>query len=304
MKSASPSPAGRVVVVGSLNVDRILRVAELPQPGETVFATGSQQEFGGKGANQAIAAARYGAVVTLVGAVGTDADGLAYREHLHRENVATEWLLSVAGVPTGSAFIAVNTSGENEIIVDRGANGRLEPAHITAAMAAVLPTTDLVLVGLECPLTAAVTALRAAAASGVRSIFNPSPVVADFPWGEVPIDTVVVNERECAAIFGSADLEAAARKRVSHLIVTRGAAPTLWVSSAGVQWVPAFPVKPLDTVGAGDTFAGVLAAVLAEGGAWVDALRHANVAAALSTLKSGAQGAMPRRDQVKAALIS
>ena len=304
MKSASASNPGRVVVVGSLNVDRILQVAELPRPGETVFAKRSQQEFGGKGANQAIAAARYGAVVTLIGAVGIDADGQAYREHLPRENVATDWLLSVAGVPTGSAFIAVNARGENQIIVERGANGRLAAAHVTAALAATLPTTEVVLVGLECPLDAALAALRAAAAGGVRSILNPSPVVADFPWGEVPIDTVIVNEHECAAIFGSAEPKAAARKRVNHLIVTRGAAPTLWVSATGVQSVPTFSVRPLDTVGAGDTFAGILAAVLAGGGAWVDALRHANVAAALSTLKSGAQGAMPRRDQVKAALAS
>jgi ribokinase len=301
MPSNADFVSGRVVVVGSLNIDRILRVAHLPRPGETIFASGAQQAFGGKGANQAVAAARFGAAVSLIGAVGMDAEGRSYREHLVDEQVAIGWLATLSGLATGTAFISVDAHGENEIIVDRGANGVLAAAHVTAALAALLPSTDVVLVGLECPLDAAVAALRAAAAAGVRSLLNPSPIAPDFPWGEVAIDTVVVNENECAEIFGAPEPAALIGRGVRHLVVTRGGVPTLLVSATGVQSVPTYPVEPRDTVGAGDTFAGVLAARLAEGAEWGDALWRANVAAALSTLAAGAQTAMPHRAEVLAA---
>ncbi|MEO6876757.1 MAG: ribokinase [Opitutaceae bacterium] len=304
MLNDTKSAAGRVVVVGSLNVDRIVSVAELPRPGETIFATSTQKEFGGKGANQAVAAARYGASVALVGAVGSDADGESYLAHLRSEGVATEWVLALPRVTTGTAFITVNARGENEIVVDRGANGQMPTSHVVAALAAALPTTDIVVVGLECPLAPAVAALRSAAASGVRSIFNPSPVVAEFPWGEIPIDTVVVNEHECATIFGAPEPGVLRHRQVRHLIVTRGAAPTLWVSAEGMIEVPPYAVTPRDTVGAGDTFTGVLAATLAAGARREDALIQANVAAALSTLAPGAQTAMPRHETVQAAIAT
>jgi ribokinase len=131
-------------------------------------------------------------------------------------------------------------------------------------------------------------------------LLNPSPIASDFPWGEIAIDTVIVNERECAEIFGSPEPAALIGRSVRHLVVTRGAAPTLLVSATGVQAVPTYPVEPRDTVGAGDTFAGVVAACLAEKAEWGDALRLANVAAALSTLAPGAQTAIPRRMDVLA----
>ena len=300
MQSASPSNTGRVAVVGSLNVDRLWRVERLPRPGETVFAEDTRQEFGGKGANQAVAAARQGARVIMIGALGDDADGRLYRGYLQRETIATDWVEELPGVATGAAFICVGPRGENQILVDRGANGRFAASQVAKALTAVLPSTDVLLVGLECPLEVAVAALRAAAAAGVRSVFNPSPVVAGFPWGEVAIDTVIVNEHECAEIFGPPEVAALARRGVRHLVVTQGAAPTLWVSAAGVQSVPTYPVEPRDTVGAGDTFAGTLATRLAEGAGWKEALWRANVAAALSTLAPGAQTAMPRRTEVEA----
>ena len=298
MQPALAPGSGRVVVVGSLNIDRIWRVARLPRPGETVTATDSRIEFGGKGANQAVAAARHGAAVTMVGALGTDADGKLYRTHLEQEGVATDWVASLPEIATGAAFICVDSTGENQIVVDPGANGRLTSANVVAALAAVSPAPQVVLVGLECPQAAALAALRAAAAMGVRSVFNPSPVGPDFPWGEVPVDTVIVNEHECAEIFGTGITAVPERHRLRQLVVTQGAAPTLLISAAGVQAVPTHPVVPRDTVGAGDTFAGTLAARLAEGAGWIDALRYANVAAALSTLGSGAQTPIPRRAEV------
>ncbi len=304
MPTNSSVTADRVTVVGSLNLDRIWRVAQLPRPGATVFARETRREFGGKGANQAVAAARQGAAVAMVGALGADADGRSYRAHLQGEHVATEWIAMLPDVASGAAFICVDARGENEIIVDRGANGLLATAHVVAALEVLLPSTAVLLVGLECPLDAALAALRAAAARGVRSVFNPSPVVPDFPWAEVPIDTVIVNDCECAEIFGFPDPAAMRRRGVSHLVVTRGAAPTLHVTASGFESVPTFRVEPRDTVGAGDTFAGVLAARLAAGANWADALWRANVAAALSTLASGAQTAMPRATEVEAAMTA
>lgn len=286
--------------MGSLNVDRIWRVARLPRAGETRFATGTRLEFGGKGANQAVAAARHEARVAMVGALGDDADGALYREHLRREGVEDRWVATLTGVSTGAAFICVDDQGENQILVDPGANGRLGVESVEAALAALLPRTDVLLVGLECTLAVAVSALRRAAQAGVRAVFNPSPVVAGFPWADLPIEAVVVNEHECAEVFGAPEPAAAARRGVRHLIVTQGALPTLWVGVDGVQSIATYAVQPRDTVGAGDAFAGTLAARLAEGSGWREAIAVANVAAALTTLGAGAQAPIPRRAEVEA----
>lgn len=295
-----------MVVVGTLNVDLVWQVATLPRPGETVLACGTERQFGGKGANQAVAAARQGARVALVGAVGDDADGAAYRQHLAREGIAERGVRTVPGVSTGTAHVYVDARGENLIVVDQGANARIDVADLPA----LLDGAAVLLVQLECALPAAVAALRCAAERGVRALLNASPVPAAFPWGGFPIDTVIVNEHECAACFGWAPAawQAAApeerraalnRFRVANLVITQGAEPTLHVTADGVALVPTHPVQPRDTVGAGDTFAGALAARLAEGAAWADALRQANIAAALATLALGAQAAMPTRAEVE-----
>ncbi|MDP3072877.1 MAG: ribokinase [Opitutaceae bacterium] len=301
-----------VAVVGTLNVDFIWQVPELPRPGHTVLATGAQREFGGKGANQAVAAARHGARVSMIGTVGDDAEGRLYREHLHHEGIDPAGVATVPGVPTGSAQVVVNAAAENLIVVHAGANGRLDAAAVTAALDRMLPRPGAVVTQLESPLVAAVAALRWAAQHRVRSILNASPVRADFPWGVQPLDVVVLNEHECAACFGhtpdaltgltgDARQTLLATKGVRHLVVTQGSEPTLRFSAAETQSVPTHPVQPRDTVGAGDTFAGVLATRLAEGSDWDETLRHANVAAALSTLAPGAQAAMPARAVVEAA---
>lgn len=299
----------QVVVVGSLNVDHVWRVPELPQPGQTVLATAVERQFGGKGANQAVAAARQGAMVAMFGAVGDDADGCAYREHLLRENIAAQHVRGIGGVATGAAHVYVDPRGENLIVVNPGANAQVD----IDALAGVLRRNDVLLTQLECPLATVVAALRQAAASGARSVLNASPAGADFPWGQVTLDVAIVNEHECAECFGLASAalftqsDPAARsllraKNLQHIVVTQGAEPTLHLSAAERHRVPTYPVQPRDTVGAGDTFAGTLAAELAAGRGWERALAHANVAAALSTLAVGAQAAMPTRAQVEAAL--
>jgi ribokinase len=301
--------SGQVVVVGTLNVDHVWQVPQLPRPGQTVLASAVERQFGGKGANQAVAAARQGANVTLFGRVGDDADGRAYREHLVRQGVRAHHVKLAAGVATGTAHVYVEPRGENLIVVDRGANAQLD----LTALGTVLRTQDILLTQLECGLDAVLDALRVAAACGARSLLNASPVSADFPWGRFAIEVAIVNEHECRSCF---DLEPEAlwalpekqrvarlkSKNVRHVVITRGAASTLHVSARGRREVPTFPVQPRDTVGAGDTFAGVLATELARGHAWERALKHANVAAALSTLALGAQAAMPTRAEVEAAV--
>ena len=290
---------GRVIVIGSLNVDRLWRVPRLPAAGETLRAAGTRVEFGGKGANQAVAAARHGAAVAMVGAVGVDGDGAAYLTHLRHEGVDITHVATAEGVATGAAFICVDDRGENQIVVAAGANGTVSAAAVERAVGALAPDVGVLLAGLEVPVEAAVAALRAANTSGLFTLFNPSPVAADFPWGETRIGAVIVNEGECAQIFGGPDPAAVAVRGVDHLVVTRGAAPTLWVSPEGTREFPAHPVRPVDTVGAGDTFAGTLAARLAEGAGFPEAIAVANVAAALSTLGPGAQGPIPRRAAVE-----
>ena len=174
---------GRVLVVGTLNVDLVWQVAALPRPGQTVLAERTERQFGGKGANQAVAAARLGARVALCGAVGDDADGAAYREHLAREGIDVSQLSVVPGVTTGTAHVYVDRRGENLIVVNQGANARLDLTRLPTAVR----QCDVLLVQLECGWRVATTALEAAAAAGVRSVLNASPVTAAFSWGQCAI---------------------------------------------------------------------------------------------------------------------
>jgi ribokinase len=308
---ATTGKSGRVTVLGTLNVDQVWQVPALPRPGQTIVATAVERQFGGKGANQAVAAARQGAAVRLIGAVGADAEGRAYLEHLTREGIDVSGVAAVASTATGTAHVYVDTCGENLIVVDRGANARVP----TQALEAQLDGADVLLVQLECEPAVAIAALRLAAARGLRTLLNASPVPPLFPWGEFTIDTVIVNEHECVECFGLAPdvlvewpgakrRDFLAERKLNHVVITQGAEPTLHISGSGVQRVATYPVQPRDTVGAGDTFAGTLAANLARGAGWEGALRNANVAAALSTLALGAQSAMPTQAAVAAALAA
>jgi ribokinase len=192
-----PSPS--VVVVGTLNVDFVWMVSALPRAGQTIIADATQREFGGKGANQAVAAARQDARVTLIGAVGDDAEGRLYREHLAREGISNVHVLTTERFATGAAHVYVDPQGENLIVVDRGANQWLDATAVRIAFDQAREKFDVLLTQLECPLEATVAALRLAAERGVRTLLNASPSNPRFPWGEVAIDTVIVNEHECGA---------------------------------------------------------------------------------------------------------
>lgn len=297
-------PRPKITVVGSLNVDYIAAVERLPAAGETVAATQFVRRFGGKGANQAIAAARQGAIVSLIGRIGADEQGRAYRKRLREEGIGVAGVSATTRAPTGTAFIAVDRAAENIIVVAAGANGELKPAAIRAQRARIA-LASLLLLQLEIPLSSVLEAIRIANRAGVPVVLNPSPLRKDFPWAECHLDTLIVNAGEAQAIFGipfdAASVRGSewrrclAQKRVERLIITRGANPSLCISEGSAFEVPAFSVKPVDTVGAGDAFAGTFAAQRADGADIPNAIRSANCAGALATLKQGAQEALPGR---------
>lgn len=297
------SPA-KVLVVGSLNLDYIASVERLPAPGQTVAASALVRRFGGKGANQAVAASRQGARVRIIGCVGRDDAGTAYRHRLAAESIDVSGLLTASRALTGTALIAVDRRGENFIVVSPGANQELTPGRL-AAVRPLFPKPDAVLLQFEIPMPTIQAMVALANRAGIPLILNPSPLHEGFPWGKWGLDTLIVNEGEAEAIFGlasrrlSAQLSAWRRRlgqyRIDHLVITRGPRPTLCLSATRLFEVPSLKITPVDTVGAGDAFAGTYVAHRAEGQELIVALRSANCAGALTTLKPGAQEAIPGR---------
>jgi len=284
-------PQPRIVVVGSLNVDYTLRVPRIPEPGETLTASLMLTCFGGKGANQAVAAARAGSSVSLIGCVGKDEAGRRYVEALQSEGIDTSGILS-SDLPTGSAFIAVDDAGENTIIVNPGANHFMDDAHLESH-AHLIRSADALLLQLECPLGVVRRAASIARAAGVPVILNPSPLLDAYLSEHIEADVLIVNEIEAARVSPGHDLRLAS---CSELIITRGGAPTLHVTAAGTTEHPPPQVQPVDTVGAGDAFAGAYAVALAM--RMSEAIAFANAAGALATLSPGAQPSLPMRSQI------
>ena len=280
----------KIVVVGSLNVDHTLRVPHIPAPGETLTSSSMLTCFGGKGANQAVAAARAGGAVSMIGCVGVDDFGTRYIEALKAEGIDTSGILR-SETPTGSAFIAVDDCGENSIIVNPGANHAITPEDLEKH-AHLIRRTDVLLLQLECPLPVVRRAAEIAREAGVRVILNPSPLGEAFLAERFEVDVLIVNEGEAEQITPNRELSEAMCR---HLIITRGADATLSISEAGVAEIQPPNVVPVDTVGAGDTFAGAFA-VMGD-------IAFANAAGALATLKSGAQPSIPTRDEIHRMII-
>jgi len=293
----------RVAVVGSLNADLTLLVPKLPEPGETVLTEQpARLSFGGKGGNQAAAAAAFGGRVAMIGMVGDDDIGSALRADLAHRGVDVTGVLSCNGVRTGSATIALDRSGENLIIVDAGANACLRPED--ASMPSIQEAA-IVLVQLEIPLET-VAAVVADATSPV--ILNPAPAI---PLSATVLDGVavlVLNVPEFAALTGvrtgtePAELEPLARKLQCDVVVTLGASGALVVpaSARHAVHIAAPPAEIRDTTGAGDCFCGTLAVLLAEGADLTEASRLAVAAATLSATAPGARGKLPTREMVSA----
>ena len=302
---------GKLVVIGSLNIDYLASVQRLPAAGETVTAARLVRRFGGKGANQAVAAARQGAEVSLIGCVGADEAGRAYCRRLREEGIHAAAISRAGRALTGTALIAVDQAGENFIVVASGANGALRPPAVRT-WHRLIESAQMILLQLEVPMAAVTEAVRLANRAGVPVVLNPSPWREGFPWGRCRVDTLIVNEIEAQALFGLAPQEFAARpaagqaalaqRNVQRLIITRGAKPTLCSSEGVCIEVPTLAVNPVDTVGAGDAFAGAFAARRVQGLDVVEAIRCANCAGALATLKPGAQESIPTRAATDRAL--
>jgi ribokinase len=289
MKKARPN----VVVIGSLNIDYTLRVTRIPAPGETLTARSMFSCLGGKGANQAIAAARAGAKVALIGCVGEDESGTRYLEALKNEGIDIRGI-ERSSTPTGVAFIVVDDAGENSIIVNPGANHEVTKAQVERH-AALIREADALLLQLECPLPVVRFAAEIASAAGIRVILNPSPLTEAFLAERVEVDVLIVNEGEAQRLAPNRKLQEA---KCRQLVITRGGGSTLHVTEGGqVEYVPP-KVSPVDTVGAGDAFAGAFAVASSEEQA--HAVAFANAAGALATQKAGAQPSIPWREAILA----
>ena len=281
----------RVVVVGSSNMDLVATVTRLPEPGQTVLGTGFATTPGGKGANQAVAAARAGARVSFVGAVGDDAFGESLRAVLSHDGIDTAGLREVVG-PSGVAVITVDSAGENTIVVASNANAAV--TDLTDADRAAIAAADLLMCQLELPLSVVVQAASWARAHDTVVLLNCSPVTSLPDDLVAATDVLVLNAGEAAAV-GTAVTD-----RVAHLVTTRGAEGARYRGPTGSLRVPALEVDVVDTTGAGDAFAGALAAFWPEGPQ--RALRAACAAGALAATRPGTSAAMPNRAEIDALL--
>ncbi|NLF31475.1 MAG: ribokinase [Planctomycetes bacterium] len=296
---------GDILVVGSINMDLVVRCDRLPAPGETVLGGDLITSPGGKGANQAVAAARLGGRCRMIGRVGGDSFGEALLANLAAEGVDVAAVRPLAGVPSGVALISVAADGENAIVVAPGANSRLSPADLDAQDDAFAAASVLVL-QLELPLDTVVAALQRARRHGCRVILDPAPAPVAMPAALYAVDVISPNVSEAATLLGCGG---AGPEQVAAALVQRGAAAAvLKLGAAGsLVWqddratrVAPFPVTPVDTTAAGDAFTAALAVAVARGERLADAARFANAAGALACTRVGAQAAAPRLEEVAA----
>ena len=279
----------RIVVVGSANIDLTTFTDQFPRPGETIFGRDFSLGFGGKGANQAVAARHCGAEVAMIARVGDDMFGEATIQNFKALGIDTSNVLITPGVSTGVAPIFVESSGQNRILVVKGANDRLTPEDVHAAKDVILGA-DMVVFQLEIPLRTTIKALEFAKQHGIRSIFNPAPAQILNP-DELAADYVIPNETEAEILSGMPvqnldDARKCAHKLgLNRVILTLGANGALFRD----RHIAPFAVEPVDTTGAGDAFIGSLAVFLSSGFSEFEAISRANLYAALSTLSVGTQ---------------
>ena len=291
--------APRIVVAGSANMDLVGLAPRLPRPGETVLGDDFVMAPGGKGSNQAIAAARAGGATTFLGAIGSDSFGVTLGARLTAAGVDTSRVRTSYGT-SGVAVIMVDRAGENSILVSPGANSTF--VDLSPAERAAIAEADVLLCQQEIPLGTVFAALRAGREAGTRTILNAAPAM-DLPPGLLDqVDLLVVNEIEARAITGSPEPDVhALLALVPRVVLTLSGAGSRYADRDGRdEHVPAFRVEVADTTAAGDAFTGALAVAWGEGRDLVDAVRWANAAGAVCVQKVGASGALPERTEIEA----
>jgi ribokinase len=293
-----------ILVIGSLNADMVVRTPRFPAPGETIQGEDLVIVPGGKGANQAVAAARQGAAVAMAGRVGSDSFGSTLIENLQHNHVDTSHIMTDAGA-TGTAVIVVDASGQNSIVISPGANGKVTPADVDSLD---FRGVKILLLQFEIPLETVAYAARVARQHGVHVLLNPAPAqsVPDALLAEVEI--LIPNESELASLSGMpvrdlGEIESAAHSLLARglqtIVITLGANGALIVTDAFSQHIPGYRIKVVDTTAAGDAFIGGLAVARLEDRSLEEAAQRANACGALATTKFGAQPSLPTIEQVE-----
>lgn len=295
----------KIVVIGSSNIDMIAQTSHLPAPGETVGNASFMQAFGGKGANQAVAAARLGGEVVFVTSLGNDIYADILKNKFKKEGIITDYIIDDANHPTGIALILVADTGENSISVAPGANYGLLPETITR-FSEVIDEVDIVVMQAEIPYETIREITLLAKQKGKKVLFNPAPACRIDSELMKAIDILVVNEQEAAFISkidytGSnfEEIAEALRKAGAHeVVITLGSQGVYMKNEEGMMQLPSYQVKAVDTVAAGDTFCGALAVACARKKIDRKALKFANAAAAIAVTRLGAQPSIPTLDEV------
>lgn len=301
------SMSRKIVVIGSCNTDMVINMERLPLPGETLLGGKFFMNSGGKGANQAVAAARLGGKVTFIAKVGNDPFGIRSVDQYKAEGIGTEYVLIDKEQPSGVALILVDAYGENSIAVASGANAHLLPADIDHARK-VVEEADILLMQLETPMETIEHAALMAKQAGRKVILNPAPA---HPLSESLLHCLymlIANETEAEFISGTqiTDMDSVARaadiicgKGVENVVITLGSKGAFIKEKAAYHQVPALKVKAVDATAAGDTFCGAVCVALAEGRGITEAVEFANRAAAVTVTRMGAQSSLPYRREVE-----
>jgi len=297
----------RVLVIGSINMDLVVRVDRMPREGETIIGREFQTFPGGKGANQAVACARLGAQTFMAGRLGADSFGDALLENLRKDGIDTAHIARDPSASSGTAMIVVDKSGQNSIVVAPGANMRMKPSDADA-LDELIRRVNCVVLQLETPLEVVARALDLAQKAGVKSILDAGPAVKCPMSILKKADVVSPNEVEAQTLIGKKITTVDSAKRVAKsflsagvkaLALKLGANGSVVATKDKLLHVPAVEVKAVDTTAAGDAFTGALALALAEGNEWLAAMRYANYAGAFAVTKPGAQPSMPTRAELQ-----